>query len=254
MSEIERFDSSAIMWSLDGAPLRPSKDGPWVRYADVAALAHPQQAAPMLGVKVKALEWFAENPSIFSADDYIITDFQGVAGQPVPGMRYELRRSSGVSSKLHFKTLEAAKAAAQADYEQRILSALATPEAGTSEREPVARADILREWFGGKRYARDYEYLDASYGAAADRVLAYLNSTHPAPVQAPVDGEAVRALMDFEPQISFGAFGPERSVRWILEWFYKTNGIDAKKAKHATDSYIEALCEVAAAPSARKEP
>jgi hypothetical protein len=86
-------------------------------------------AAPMPGVKatVRALVWEQENACIWSADDYKITDFQGVAGYPVPGKRFELRRSSGLSSKLPFNTLEAAKAAAQADYVQRILSALDVP-------------------------------------------------------------------------------------------------------------------------------
>ena len=37
----------------------------------------------------------------------------------------------------------------------------------------INRTDLLREWFGGERYARDYEYLDANYGAQADRVVAY---------------------------------------------------------------------------------
>lgn len=35
---IDRFDSAAIMWSLDGAPLKPSPDGMWVRFADVQRL------------------------------------------------------------------------------------------------------------------------------------------------------------------------------------------------------------------------
>ena len=48
-------------------------------------------------------------------------------------------------------------------------------------------------------------------------------------------------LLDFEPQIAFSHFGPERSIRWILEWFYKQNGIEAEKAKAITQSYAAAL-------------
>ena len=42
------------------------------------------------------------------------------------------------------------------------------------EGEPVAvtKTDILREWFGGERYARDYEYIDANFGKEASRVAA----------------------------------------------------------------------------------
>lgn len=55
------------------------------------------------------------------------------------------------------------------------LSALVPDEvAGTAS---VTRTDILREWFGGDRYARDYDYLDANFGEQADRVLTYLAST-----------------------------------------------------------------------------
>jgi len=54
-----------------------------------------------------------------------------------------------------------------------------TPRANGRE---ITRTDILREWFGGERYARDYEYLDASFGHRADAILAL----RPTP---PVEGE-----------------------------------------------------------------
>jgi len=55
--------------------------------------------------------------------------------------------------------------------------------------EAVTKADILREWFGGDRYARDYEYLDANFGNQADRIVAFITArtTHPAPAPGPAD-------------------------------------------------------------------
>jgi len=37
---------------------------------------------------------------------------------------------------------------------------------------PVMRMEVIREWVGGERYARDYEYCDATFKDQADRVLA----------------------------------------------------------------------------------
>jgi hypothetical protein len=102
----------------------------------LAALA-PQQAAPMPGVK--ALEW--EQP-----DGEAATETSCWLGHGTDWCQYYIGFENG--SWWHpfdnkedpegFDTLDAAKAACQADYERRILSALATPEAGTSE--PVAVA------------------------------------------------------------------------------------------------------------------
>lgn len=46
----------------------------------------------------------------------------------------------------------------------------------TASERPVCWIDILREWFGGERYARDYEYLDKNYAEQARRVEAFLNA------------------------------------------------------------------------------
>lgn len=35
---LDRYSSSAIMWSLDNAPLRPEHNGQWVQYEDVQKL------------------------------------------------------------------------------------------------------------------------------------------------------------------------------------------------------------------------
>jgi hypothetical protein len=52
----------------------------------------------------------------------------------------------------------------------------------------ITSIDILREWFGGERYARDYEYLDANYGRQAQQVVDWLATTAPAPETNKEDG------------------------------------------------------------------
>jgi hypothetical protein len=40
----------------------------------------------------------------------------------------------------------------------------------------VTSIDILREWFGGERYAGDHEYLDGNYGKQAQQVVDWLTA------------------------------------------------------------------------------
>ncbi|MBZ9888082.1 hypothetical protein LB559_09035 [Mesorhizobium sp. BR1-1-3] len=54
------------------------------------------------------------------------------------------------------------------------LDAIDAIRAWCDEQEAVTATDILREWFGGDRYARDHEYLDANYGKQARQVANYL--------------------------------------------------------------------------------
>ncbi|CAH2399098.1 hypothetical protein MES4922_210087 [Mesorhizobium ventifaucium] len=63
------------------------------------------------------------------------------------------------------------------------------------EAEAVTRTDILREWFGGDRYGRDYEYLDANFGTQADRVVAYL-AARTSPPKPQIDKGIVEALRE----------------------------------------------------------
>ena len=58
------------------------------------------------------------------------------------------------------------------------------------EVDPVSHIDILREWFGGDRYARDYEYLDANFGKQAKQVSTYLAGR----ASQPYSGEVGEAL------------------------------------------------------------
>lgn len=56
----------------------------------------------------------------------------------------------------------------------------------------VSSKRILREWFGGERYARDYEYLDANFGKQARQVADWVNraalSVTSQPLAVPDDG------------------------------------------------------------------
>ncbi|QIG72952.1 dihydrofolate reductase protein [Rhizobium phage RHph_N3_2] len=82
----------------------------------------------MTTVKVKPLEWRPEPPyhvaRVFG-NVYAVEAWDGGA------------TLSGVGGRRDFKTLDEAKAAAQQDYETRIMSALA-PQAGDNAEEPVA--------------------------------------------------------------------------------------------------------------------
>ena len=81
----------------------------------------------MTTVKVKPLEWRPEPPyhvaRVFG-NVYAVEAWDGGA------------TLSGVGGRRDFKTLDEAKAAAQQDYETRIMSALA-PQAGDNAEEPV---------------------------------------------------------------------------------------------------------------------
>lgn len=50
------------------------------------------------------------------------------------------------------------------------------PASAPSCCEGVTSTDILREWFGGDRYARDYEYLDTSFREQAECVARWLRA------------------------------------------------------------------------------
>lgn len=50
---------------------------------------------------------------------------------------------------------------------------------GIERAASLSRIDIMREWFGGDRYARDYEYLDTNFGHLAQRVVDYIAALPP---------------------------------------------------------------------------
>lgn len=140
----------------------------------------------MSKIEVKALEWEA----VALVDGW---NWLTIAKAETPIGRYTLDKHDKGFLRVMFGNQRVghfdddrrpeAEAAAQSDYDARIRSALVERSA------TINKIDILREWFGGERYARDYEYLDANFGAQAQSVVDYLVrlSTPPA---APVSGEA----------------------------------------------------------------
>lgn len=59
LAAVPRYDASAIMWSLDGVPLKPSADGEFVKVSEIAQAAPSQKAggqAPIVHPAVDALK------------------------------------------------------------------------------------------------------------------------------------------------------------------------------------------------------
>lgn len=119
--EVERFEPFADQDDGEFTGMGAVPDGDWVRYADyAAALASP---APLEGVTVKPLEWVESNEgyakgqwfakSIFGEYCTYIHSPSGRAWLQGPNQLREF-----------FDTIASAKAAAQADYDRRILSAI----------------------------------------------------------------------------------------------------------------------------------
>lgn len=217
------------------APFYPSKAeaiAAWNRRA-------LQAVGPEPAVAVNPLEWRKPDPeNIMDHDDcqlvatglggqYAISERQLVRIKSPDNMGFLLWGAEDAFTFTEHLSVKAAKAAAQADYEQRIRSALEADTGGgedwtvddsltargildylgigsdaslepyadrrrdqvakliqkrvsiattTDERavEALTWIDVLREWFDGDRYARDYEYLDANFGEQAKRVAAYI--------------------------------------------------------------------------------
>src|SRR5690606_33094241 len=100
-------------------------------------------AAPyMSGVKVKPLEWREKDNDAYAHSDvgyYEINETR---------LGFCVYRNTFLVSKDMFETLEAAKAAGQADYEKRVLSALepsSAREQALEEAAPVSNSGIIKE-------------------------------------------------------------------------------------------------------------
>ncbi len=110
------------------------------------AIAHAIAALPAQGVRVRPLEWIdfegrGAKAQAWSEANYMI--------QRWSDGRYEINASyPGYGTFIEgtdrfYPTLNAAKAAAQADYERRILAALAPAEAGGVDGRPDAPCHIV---------------------------------------------------------------------------------------------------------------
>jgi NTP pyrophosphatase (non-canonical NTP hydrolase) len=96
------------------------------------------------------------------------------------------------------------------------LTLTATPPVPDVATIPVGmkptRDEIIREWVGGERYARDYEYCDANFGAQADRILALFAAYTPKPAPVAAVGMKLVPVEPTEAMIFFGedaAAGPQ---------------------------------------------
>ena len=128
-------------------------------------------AAGAPGVKVRELAWREDRLSFWTAT----TGFVAVYGiTEYAGMKEPFMLSSPMMAEfVHYATLEAAKAAAQADYEARILSALEpAPSALVAEPgEPVAwtsqgQLDAIAKGGTGTIYGKPDEFLPIALYAA----------------------------------------------------------------------------------------
>lgn len=103
--------------------------------------------------------------------------------------------------------------------------------------------DILREWFGGERYARDHEYLDASYGKRAQQVVNWLAST---PASSAVDGRAapfdVIAHLYRQREFSLSTFGPGARRKGVCDHIRKElDEIEADPDGHGECEWIDVI-------------
>jgi hypothetical protein len=136
--ELKRYACS----ETGGGEIIEWPNGEYVRFADVEAYTQAAIAAVMMGA-VKPLGWggyygrSAANPW----GGYHITDREG------PNQDYDwfgwtqLSRGGFDESDEDYPTIEAAKAAAQADYNTRILSALSIPTDATTAIRAIKGGD-----------------------------------------------------------------------------------------------------------------
>jgi hypothetical protein len=136
-----------------------------------------------------------------------------------------------------------------------ILSALDVPAQaeGVKGARAITATDILREWFGGDRYARDYEYLDANYGPQATRVATYVAKTalsHPEPVAEEAVtrmsiAEAAKALEHVELPDDLRL--PLHSLQADLGWLFGRVADDGSMASMCEDSARSRLSQIESA-------
>ena len=122
----------------------PDENGGWVHWTDheaeIARLTAERDAALAGAVKVKPLVWFEVEKSRYggkyTADGYTIRYIEGLWLLDFAGQSKAIWR---------FPTIEAAKAAAQTDYDARILAAIQPdPDARQADLSDAAR-DVLAE-------------------------------------------------------------------------------------------------------------
>ena len=165
----------------------PDENGGWVHWTDheaeIARLTAERDAALAGAVKVKPLVWVEVEKSRYggkyTADGYTIRYIEGLWLLDFAGQSKAIWR---------FPTLDAAQAAAQADYEARILAAI--------QPDPAARqADLAKAWTmaTAAMAERAKSELSAAWAVqawAADLIVQWAQSmTPPADLAAKIGGE-----------------------------------------------------------------
>ncbi|KQS79082.1 hypothetical protein ASG25_10885 [Rhizobium sp. Leaf384] len=108
-------------------------------------------------LRVKPLEWRGNEAS--SATGHYRVQRLGDKWEPLHNGCYMLPRVHGVVKA--FATLDAAQAYAQADYEQRVLSALSTPSQGErAAQDTAAQADVFPDIFTLQDYQPGQWWLE----------------------------------------------------------------------------------------------
>ena len=146
--------------------------------AEIARLTAERDAALAGAVKVKPLVWFDVEKSRYggkyTADGYTIRYIEGLWLLDFAGQSKAIWR---------FPTLDAAKAAAQADYYARILAAI--------QPDPAARqADLAKAWTMATAAMAERAKSELSAAWAADLIVQWAQSlTPPADLAAKIGGE-----------------------------------------------------------------
>ena len=112
-----------------------------------------------------------------------------------------------------------------------------SPTAQTGEAVAITRTDILREWFGGDRYARDYEYLNVNFGAQADRVVAFLSHL------APAVPDAVEEMRQTASVLRKNANGDCNAIQQAIYWEQKAAALAASHMPVGDGDYFSLLVE-----------
>lgn len=157
--ELKRYAPNTVKNGLHlRAECQPFADGEYVRFADAKAYTQAAIAAAMMGAVVKSLEWWdspyfsashGESYHCIHRSDNFYEVRVGNEGDKSPSI-------DGT-----YASLESAKAAAQADYQARILSALSIPT------DPMAALEAV------KAEVRD-EVLESPEIKALIDALAYM--------------------------------------------------------------------------------
>lgn len=191
MSEISK--DKALAWAKKVAASKPPRYTDDSRNAAAYILEAALSVFPAIGegsrVEVKALEWGETSygsPEAYSVVGVYRLNRAGGGGWSVSIKSEVLHDSDG---RTNFATVEAAKAAAQADYEQRVLSALRSPP------EPVRDApEPVKELVPTQRLDQLIGSGDPSSAEIHDMAVELILRRR----ASPPDGELVRKAEAFD--------------------------------------------------------